>query len=253
MGFAGEVAGMEIAMHYVISDIHGDLDKFYRIRDVIRFQDEDVMYVLGDVLDRAPFGLDILLDIMYTSNIRFVLGNHEKMFMDYFDVCMQGIEKGMIDRDLPVLWQMSYSNEFVSELWMSNGGRMTVENSRRYSLNQLKNIYNFLKKCPLKEEIELEGKKFLLVHGKPSEIDDEDCMLWGQVEPSDTFFGDQIVVFGHTPTAHYQDDTPMRIWKGKQKIGVDCGCGWQKSGGRLGCVCLETMDEFYVNVDETKK
>lgn len=237
-------------MHYVISDIHGDMDKFSRIRDVIRFQEEDTIYVLGDVLDRGPFGLDILLEIMYTPNIVFVLGNHEKMFMDYFDVCMQGIEKGMIDKDLPVLWQMSYSNEFVCELWMSNGGRSTVENSRRYSLNQLKNIYNFLKKCPLMLDVEIGDRKYHLVHGKPSDTGDTETMLWGQIEKEDEFYKDSTVVFGHTPTAHYQDDTPMCIWKAEDRIGVDCGCGWQKSGGRLGCLCLETMDEYYINVDK---
>jgi len=31
-------------------------------------------------------------------------------------------------------------------------------------------------------------------------------------------------------------------YKGKL-IGVDCGCGYD---GYLGCLCLETMDEFYV-------
>lgn len=240
-------------MKYVISDIHGDMDKYFHIRDVISFGQEDTLYVLGDILDRGPFGLDVLLDIMYTPNVELILGNHEKMFMDYFDVCLRGIERGMIDKDLPVLWQMSYSSEFVCELWMSNGGRLTVENSRRYSLNQLKNMYNFLKKCSLNKEVTAGDKQFYLVHGKPSKDGDVDTMLWGQIEAQEKFFDDKIVVFGHTPTAYYQDDSPMCIWKTEDKIGIDCGCGWQKSGGRLGCLCLDTLEEYYINVDNSEE
>ena len=57
-------------------------------------------------------------------------------------------------------------------------------------------------------------------------------------------FDDKIVIFGHTPTHHYMYDYPMAIWHGRDKIGIDCGCAWGKDG-RLGCLRLDDMKEFY--------
>lgn len=236
-------------MHYVMSDIHGDLVKFHRMLDIIQFSDEDTLFILGDAIDRGRFSFELLAEIMSDDHMVFIRGNHEKMFMDYFDVCIEQLKKGYIDKDLPVLWQMSYSSEFVCELWMANGGRASVQDSRKFTFNQLQVFYDFLKGTILHKEIEVGDKKYYLVHGKPSVEYIEDEMIWGQVEPEEHFFDDKILVFGHTPTAHYQDDAPMSIWVTEDKIGVDCGCGWQKSGGRLGCLCLETMEEFYVNPD----
>ena len=38
---------------YVISDIHGEYGKFMELLDIIHFSDEDILYVLGDVVDRG--------------------------------------------------------------------------------------------------------------------------------------------------------------------------------------------------------
>lgn len=34
-----------------------------------------------------------------------------------------------------------------------------------------------------------------------------------------------------------------KIYRGNNHVAIDCGCGF---GGKLGCICLETMEEFYV-------
>ena len=60
-----------------------------------------------------------------------------------------------------------------------------------------------------------------------------------RVRGSTTF----VLVFGHTPTNHFQNAEPMRIWKGDDAIGIDCGCGYDY--GRLACLRLDDMKEFY--------
>ena len=43
---------------YVMSDIHGDYDKFKKMMKKINFNTEkDKLYVLGDAIDRGPDGL----------------------------------------------------------------------------------------------------------------------------------------------------------------------------------------------------
>lgn len=49
-----------------------------------------------------------------------------------------------------------------------------------------------------------------------------------------------ISVCGHRNTANH------KIWKNEKRnlIMCDCGCGFRN--GKLGCLCLETKEEFYI-------
>ena len=69
-------------MIYCVSDIHGELDKFERLLDLIQFSDADHLYVIGDVIDRGTGGIDLLEQIMEASNMTMLLGNHEQMCLD---------------------------------------------------------------------------------------------------------------------------------------------------------------------------
>lgn len=39
--------------HYVMSDIHGEADRFHAMLEKIHFSDDDTLYILGDVIDRG--------------------------------------------------------------------------------------------------------------------------------------------------------------------------------------------------------
>ena len=54
---------------------------------------------------------------------------------------------------------------------------------------------------------------------------------------------DVTFVTGHTPTGLIDPAYEGRIWQGNGHIAVDCGAAF---GGRLGCLCLDTMEEYYV-------
>ena len=99
-------------------------------------------------------------------------------------------------------------------------------------------------------EVEAGGRSFVLVHsapenfaaGKPLDSYEPQDLLFGRPKPDAVFDPDKLLVFGHTPT---------RILSGRNSIlrretwiDIDCGCVFK--GGRLGCLCLDTMEEFYV-------
>lgn len=69
-------------MTYVMSDIHGEADRFYKMLDLIKFSSEDTMYILGDVIDRGTDGVGLLLDIMQQPNMIMLMGNHEDMMLN---------------------------------------------------------------------------------------------------------------------------------------------------------------------------
>ena len=68
-------------MHYACSDIHGQYDTFLRMLQLIEFTEEDEMYILGDVIDRGPKPIELLLYICEHQNIKLLMGNHEYMMI----------------------------------------------------------------------------------------------------------------------------------------------------------------------------
>ena len=71
-------------MHYVCSDIHGQYDLYKRLLEKLALQDEDTLYIIGDVIDRGPDSVSILRDIMARKNVELFLGNHELMMLDHY-------------------------------------------------------------------------------------------------------------------------------------------------------------------------
>lgn len=48
----------------------------------IRFSDEDMLYILGDILDRGPHPIRIIWDLMERFNADVIVGNHCVVAMD---------------------------------------------------------------------------------------------------------------------------------------------------------------------------
>ena len=65
-------------MVYVMSDIHGCYDKYRKMLEKISLSDKDTLYILGDVVDRGPHGMKVLLDIAKRENVVLFRGNHDQ-------------------------------------------------------------------------------------------------------------------------------------------------------------------------------
>ena len=108
-------------MIYVMSDIHGEYDKFKEVLKQINLQKEDLLYVLGDVVDRGPHPMEILLKMMEMPNVIPIAGNHELKALkclrflnqEITDESIDDLEKEMLD-DL-MMWQMNGSKSTIDE------------------------------------------------------------------------------------------------------------------------------------------
>ena len=49
---------------YVMGDVHGDIERYNAMMQLIRLKDTDKLIMIGDVVDRESYGIDILLDVM---------------------------------------------------------------------------------------------------------------------------------------------------------------------------------------------
>ncbi len=104
-------------------------------------------------------------------------------------------------------------------------------------------------------EVEVGGRSFVLTHAgldhfapdKPLEEYELEDFLFSRPAPESVYWPDKTLVFGHTPTRVLWEavgEPPKdEIFRGAGFIDIDCGCGFD---GRLGRLCLDAMEEFYV-------
>lgn len=214
-------------MTYCMSDIHGEMDKYLSMLKLINFSDSDQMIIIGDVIDRGPDGVDILLDIMRRKNMQLVLGNHEWLLLS----------------------TLGPNNSFgARRIWQSNGGNKT-RSDLLYCRSQKTrcDIIRFLLTCPDSLDLDVCGTTFHFVHGYPGDV--QNIRLWERPQKKQHApFADKITIVGHTPTIEYAEDqsAPMQIWYGDGIIDIDCGCGHDDPRSRLACLRLDDMKEFYV-------
>ena len=105
-------------MTYVMSDLHGDYEKYKKMLELIEFSDEDTLYVLGDIVDRGPEPIRILYDMSMRPNIIPMMGNHEHMAEDILR--MTNVE--ITEASLASNW----NTETVYKIhqWYENGERI---------------------------------------------------------------------------------------------------------------------------------
>lgn len=70
--------------HYAVSDLHGMYGTY--MDAVNSLNENDTLYVLGDVIDRGPNGIKIIQDIMTRDNVKMFIGNHEWGFIECCDI-----------------------------------------------------------------------------------------------------------------------------------------------------------------------
>ena len=229
---------------YVISDIHGQYDMFSDLLERIRLTDEDVLYILGDVIDRGPDPIRTLLRLMEMPNAVCLKGNHEVMALDCLDFLMQEIT------DQSILSLEEVMENVVR--WQYNGSKTTIEEFRKLSRERQQAVVDFMKQMPVYKRLTVAGKEYLLVHGglgdfRPDKKMEEYSLhdlVWERPDYSTPYFPDVYVVTGHTPTLIIADNPrPGYIFQGNHHIAIDCGSYWP--GGRLGAIRLDDGQEFY--------
>ena len=236
-------------MTYVLSDIHGDKRRLDCILKQINLSPDDHLYVIGDVIDRKPYGIEILERLLGMQNVTILLGNHELMMID-------ALTDSDLSGPLP-----RFSNDSAWALWEYNGGFDTMKSLAKKSQFEIDKLLQTVNQFPLIVRITVNGLNYLLVHGAPlkeklltgySPRKVKNLITWGRIWPEKELYDDKIVIFGHTPTFFFQDVQHLSIWHGKNRIGIDCGCAYDKVNcegrtfyGRLGCLRLDDMKEFY--------
>jgi len=203
----------------VLTDIHGSFQTFVRLLKKLNLQKEDQLFILGDMINRAPYSIYVIekiAELLFEGYSIFPLrGNHEQLFLDF---------------------AKTDQNKLISLA------------ERQYSSHLLENqqlpkpVYKFFKALPYFYELE----DYYLVHAgfntaARDPFTDWREMLWIRSMRYDKeVLKGKKVVHGHVPT------TWSSIQKGianeKPEIKLDNGCIRADvfDFGRLVCLDLDS-------------
>jgi len=219
-------------MTYCVSGIHGCYQEFAQLLKEINFSEDDILYVLGDFIDRGHESLECIEFIRRTPNIIALMGNHEVLMLDFF------LNPG----------DSTFQN------WMSNGGHILmsqIEDISREDESHADKIINWMRALPLYLEVHVNGTDFFLSHAGIDMTESPENRDYSYVWSREEFFTNPGIegkfhIFGHTPTPSIRKTNDCSIWYDdthRDKICIDCGCVF---GGRLAALRLDDMKVFYV-------
>ena len=211
-------------MIYAIGDIHGCFNHLINLLDLVNPDlEKNKLVFVGDYLDRGPQAskvVDFIIDLKKKhnpENIICLMGNHERMFLDF----LQGQEEMFFILNGGASTAVSY--------WGSHW-----ERSERLLPPEHDDFFATLK-------LYYETDDYIFVHGGlrpglPLAAQKEEDLLWIRREfiVSEFNFG-RRVIFGHTPVR-----TPLVL---PNKIGIDTGAVY---GNKLTCVLLPEEKFFSV-------
>lgn len=238
-------------MNYVMSDLHGNSARFRSVMDKIHLSPDDRLYIGGDVIDRYPDGLALLRQIREMPNAQLILGNHEYMMLNALTPEGEALpwKRGPADAEL--------------YRWFCNGGQKTMRAYRTLSQAEQKELREYLTQLPLNLDLSVNGIAYKLVHAAPLELfrgrygaqyeDAVEFAVWHRFDDFRYLPEEYVMIFGHTPTAYYRNESKvLSVWHGEGVIDIDCGSGFPPASdsanfyqGRLACLRLEDMAEFY--------
>lgn len=219
----------------VISDIHGCYQEFIKMLEKIELTKEDKLIILGDLVDRGPHSMKVILKInrMRKDEYKIITieGNHEEMFQ-YAIKKYRSIDEVKLSSDYEILKSNGTLSSLVDYYNLNEQDRFLVREEMR-NLNPFygENDYLFVHAGVI-PNITLSKQDF-------------DDFKWVREE----FIGQPhnlpyIVVFGHTPTPYLNPGQEYKIFHGEDKIGMDCGCVF---GGKLACLDITNNIEYYVS------
>lgn len=232
-------------MIYVMSDIHGMYEKYIEMLKLINFSDKDILYVLGDVVDRGKESIRTLKDMMTRSNVYGIVGNHELMAVECLEWLNTEITNEMID-------DLGEDKIYKLADWIGNGGTLTIQEYKKLTKDEKQDIIDYLKDWAIYEEVEVNDKHYILVHAglgnfdKDKHLDDYSVeeLVWDRPDFDKAYYEDEncYVIVGHTPTLSITGKN--EVYHKNNIINIDCGACF--NDGKLACLCLDTDEIFYV-------
>ena len=135
--------------------------------------------------------------------------------------------------------------------WQNIGGQCTMDAFHKLSCEEKQDIVDYLDEFSLYEEVSVNEKQFVIVHAgltnfspdRPLETYEMYELIFKAPDYDRIYFLDKYLVTGHLPTKVIEGNPrPNKIFRKNNHIAIDCAAGYD---GCVGCICLDTFEEFY--------
>jgi serine/threonine protein phosphatase 1 len=228
---------------YVLSDLHGEYERFCAMLDLIQFSKNDTLYVLGDVMDRGKQPVLCMQKMMEYDNIIPILGNHDLMAKE----CLPFL----LDKEHTLTFEnLSFAERYNLQVWINNGCLISLEQIAGLEYKEALKILAYLHTFLPYKELTIQNTDYVLVHAglghfdkdKPLDSYSIHDLVWTRTDYSKPYYEDKIVITGHTPTFLIENAKPGKIYQANNHIALDCGACF---GYALGCICLESRRCWY--------
>ncbi len=229
----------------VVSDVHGNLPLLREVLAKAKFVKEDVLVVLGDILERSAGSLDTLryvMDLSKTHTVHVLRGNCDDILLRFLDATLPD---AFLARWLGRLGRKSVIVDMCARRGLTVSGPADYPAARELIARDYAPEVDFVANTP---HI-LVNDGYLLVHGgvpredRLDELDAYGCMK------NDDFLGQnrsfqRWVIVGHWPVTLYDPCIPSAapvISRDRHIISIDGGCT-VKWDGQLNCLILPQGD-----------
>lgn len=226
-----------------VSDIHGNLPFFLRLMERVRLTPDDILVLVGDMLEKGRQSLELLrclMELAKTHTIYPLCGNLDGLMLRFFQG--DALDKGFFSVYLP-----QHPESLLRQLAREGGFEQTEDLPRlRGDLRAAyPEIWAWLDALPTI----LETEHLVFVHGGVPSLDHmEELDRWGCMK-NDDFLGqgrsfDKWVIVGHWPVTLYDPHIPSAaplLLPDRKIASIDGGCSL-KIDGQLNALILPSEE-----------
>ncbi len=222
-----------------VSDIHGHRAWLEKLLKKVRFTSDDVLFVVGDIVEKGPESLNTLRYIMALCENYTVYPSIGNVDSDRLKMLEEDWDAGTVfDYILHMKrhWGGCFFTEMCAELELPLNTVQEVSAARAAVRSHFKRELDFLRALPTF----IETQDFIFVHGGLPAADTNSLSGCSEQEllKNDAFMKkglrfDKYVVVGHWPVMLYSDRIPQvnPIVSAENRIvSMDGGCGIKKEG-----------------------
>ena len=236
----------------VTSDIHGHADHLQKVLEKARFSDDDILIIVGDIIEKGPESLKTLRYVMglcERGNVYSVLGNVDMKALNQVYSISEKTVKGFYKyiRAVRARFGTCFFDELTGELGYICKCPDDILKAKDEVLNRFKNEFDFLLNLPTV----LETQNYIFVHGglRDKNLGDNGKREAFELMKYDKFMDtkhcfEKYIIVGHWPVSLYCHGVPRVspiINREKKIISIDGGCGLEDYG-QLNLLIIPDID-----------
>jgi len=247
----------------VTSDVHGHYNHLKSLLEKVNFSDEDVLFIVGDIIEKGPESLRTLRYVMELCDkytVYPLMGNVDAWRLAMLDDEDAESSEELLDYMVFMKkhWGGCFFEDMCNELNICTDSPSDMPGAKRKIRESFNDELEFLRSLPTV----IETQNFIFVHGglPTADVDSLDGGDAFDVLKNDAFMDKNIyfhkyVVVGHWPVTLYGGSIACSnpiVNRSQKIISIDGGCGLRRDGQLNAFIIpdIDSVDFNHVSYDD---